>query len=191
MKHPHSQIINQWLKDTTQEIEIRTSYHHGKQYWADVNIDSVLKDSCSNYRFRVKPKPDEYEHLRQAIRDGKKIELLDHDDSTWVLWENVSQNVVFVLPIDYYRIHDPYRELREAQEQGKRIVWQNSLGDWEDLPHDASHKFDKTVIPTSRFKIVEHDVIEHADIMMSGERKPVRIKLTKSGIDGTIKAEVI
>lgn len=238
MKHPHSDIINQWLEDTTQEIEIHVYLQNTEVDVVSASINDVISNIHGNCEFRIKPKQDEthikykqllearinvetieyltaneewkeldyfpserhfydghqheyrikpeideYEFLRQAIRDGKFIEF-NSDYYGWiVLYEE--DIIPFRGSVERYRIYDPYRELKENNADGKRIVWKDKSGRWIDTDEvdDYYH--------ISNYKIVEDDIVEHANIMMNDERKPVKIKLTKSGIDGTIKAEVI
>lgn len=116
MKHPHASVIKQWLEDTTQEIETMLL---SPTEFERISIDELINDSEGTLYVRIKPKPDEYEHLRQAIRDGKKIEL-----KTSIGWE-IQPSPTFSFTVDRYRIHDQYRELKEAQEQGKRVVFKH------------------------------------------------------------------
>lgn len=188
MKHPHASIIKQWLEDMTQEIEIPVYIQNVEVHTAKATINDVISNVHDNCTFRIKPKPDEYEFLRQAIRDGKKIEQYS-DYNKWT----ILNNPLFCDNVNTYRIHDEYRELKESQEQGKLIAFLHENGNYLTANGMGLDKFNFDNIPfeKERFKIVDHDIVEHAYIMMKGEKKPVIIKLTKYGIDGTIKADVI
>jgi len=186
MKHPHASIIKQWLEDTTQRLREKTFHNE----IAFSNISDLICDYEGRREFFIKPKLDEYEHLRNAIRDGKKIEILDHNDNTWFLWEIDIPDIIFVLPVHHYRIHDQYRELKEAQEQGKRVVWQSSNGTWVDINDE---EIGESFSP-ERYKIVDYDCFAFTTVLendINGLFGPVKIKLTKSGIDGKITDEVI
>jgi len=180
MKHPHAVLIKQWLEDTTQEIEYN---QNNKTYKGCPQL--LINDKLGEYNLYIVKKPDEYEHLRRAIRDGKKIEYLKNDGK----WEICNSNAEFYEDKDRYRIHDPYRELKEAQASGKRVVFQMSNGEYIDINDEEIG----TSFSPERYKIVEHDIIEHAEIMPSPNFKlgNVKIKLTKSGITGKITAEII
>jgi hypothetical protein len=176
MKHPHSQLIKQWLEDTTQEIE---QFFHKNMPTNKVNIYAVILDCNDEFDFLLKQKPDEYELFKQAIKDGKKVEYLDIDN----VWKLKNGELHFKLPIEKYRIHDPYRELKEAQASGKRVIWQSSDGEWfdsVDIDEDYSSK---------RYKLADDD---KSFIFASYfYNEAIKIKLTKSGITGEITAEVV
>lgn len=81
---------------------------------------------------------------------------------------------------------DPYAELRKAQAEGKRIVWQDSSGKWVD---NASKEGWKFVDPVDRYKIVDHDIVDNCHI--AARFGIVGLKLTKCGITGKITVEVV
>jgi len=210
MKHPHASLIKQWLEDTTQEIEAYCSTP-SENCWIESKISQLIMDKNKLYQFRIKPKPDEllglkfketseqtytykkpyqYEHLRQAIRDGKKIEYICPLTNTWTMWIMNTTDGLFELNVNNYRIHDLYRELKEAQASGKRVVYQKSNDDWIDLPIN----YLTWSLPLERYKIVEHDKesIIYNDVYVSNNKfRLVKIKITVSGITGKITAEII
>jgi hypothetical protein len=181
MKHPHSQLIKQWLEDTTQEIELKTVDDNSKVHWLLTTIHSVMNNNNDEYTYRIKPKHDEYEHFKQAIKDGKKVEYLDIDN----VWKLKNGELHFNLPVEKYRIHDPYRELKEAQASGKRVVFQMSNGDYVDINNE---EIVESFAP-ERYKIVDKDKI-HIENINSPDGL-IKVKITKSGITGKITAEVV
>lgn len=138
---------------------------------------------------------DEYAHIRQALSDGKKIEFKHQD--RWVMADiNYSSGLDFNYDVDRYRIHDPYREIKEALKDGKRVVWKNSLGNFENI-----NVIYEDYTP-ERYKIVDHDIIvngyfvpisteENKDMIAEDLLQGTKLKLTKCGITGKIKAEVV
>jgi hypothetical protein len=186
MKHPHSELIKQWLEDTSQEIELNTVDDNNDNHWMLVTIEYVIR-SNEHYKFRIKPKPDKYEHLRQAIRDGKKIEYFMESFNEWIAL-NLKENHMFG-KYSQYRIHDPFLELKSAKDQGKRIVFQLSNGSWVDI-NDEGFREDYS---PDRYKIVDYDKTTTSILCFDDGMTvdTINLKVTKSGITGTITAEVV
>lgn len=84
---------------------------------------------------------------------------------------------------------DPYEELRKAQDDGKRVVFQNSKGEWEDSRF--KWVFDGSY-PPSRYKVAAQDISIRERLRCNHpEFDGVLIQITKSGIDGKISAKVV
>lgn len=120
---------------------------------------------------------------------SKKIQMLTHG-SVWYpakleeLAEDYSGDYEFRI-----KPSDPYAELRKAQEEGKRVVWQSGSGEWED--NSAGGYWEFTYTP-DRYKIVDYD--KEVDISINPQAKGfgiVNIRMKKSGITGKITSEVI
>jgi hypothetical protein len=231
MKHPHLEIIKQWLEDTTQEIEVFTE----DKGWVYRQNYHLCMDTTGLYKFRRKPKQDEYEYLRKAVKEGKFVEEQFHDG--WVRIAFSHDDVIFDKPVhnyrivdeyeylrqalrdgkkiefidangdlivvdeilfhigaNNYRIHDQYRELKEAQEQGKRVIRLKDDGGFVECFFGRKFDFDYDEFTPEQYKIVEDDCFAFTTVLgddINGLFGPVNIKLTKSGIYGTIKAEVV
>lgn len=80
-------------------------------------VDALEKPTAYNFgdgcEWRIAPKPDPYQHLRDAIRAGKQIEFYSNDidigfgRSSWVSLgtaNNCRPDRTFHLPPDHYRI---------------------------------------------------------------------------------------
>lgn len=59
MKHAHNDIIKQWLEDITQRIEL----FNNNEDWIDRDYYHLFMDTAGLYKFRIKPKPDQYQHF--------------------------------------------------------------------------------------------------------------------------------
>jgi hypothetical protein len=85
---------------------------------------------------------------------------------------------------------DDFFEIKQAQKDGKRVIFQNSAGKWVDIEtyshHNNSdvHNFKYHI---DRYKVVDYDYSSMQKSTVWGEE--VYIKFTKSGIDGEISIE--
>jgi hypothetical protein len=132
MKHPHSELIKEWLEDTSLKIE---SLHVP----GDIKISEVIRDTNGRYEFSVTPA-------------------------------------------------DPYAELKKAQAGGKRVVWQDSTGEWLDA--GVTLEFHGGYAP-SRYKIVDYDVVDTHWVYATKFERSLHLRFIKNGIDGSIKVEVV
>jgi hypothetical protein len=91
---------------------------------------------------------------------------------------------------NYFRVIqkvDPYAELKQAQADGKRIVWLDAEGDWLDVDESTKWKFN---YPPDRYKIIPYDQTEQIS-KFTNKFGIVVLKLTRSEITGKLTAEVI
>ena len=79
-------------------------------------------------------------------------------------------------------VKDVFAELREAQKDGKRIVWQASNGDWidETIPWQFNGAYS-----ANRYKIVSYDTFTVVNLDLN-DIGLINLKITKSGIDGKL-----
>jgi hypothetical protein len=82
---------------------------------------------------------------------------------------------------------DPYAELKQAQADGKRIVWLDAEGDWLDVDESTKWKFN---YPPDRYDIIPYDQTEQIS-KFTNKFGIVVLKLTRSEITGKLTAEVI
>jgi hypothetical protein len=80
----------------------------------------------------------------------------------------------------------PYAELRQAYRDGKRVVFQQSNGKWTDIRDELDVL---SVFHISRYKIVAND--ECYTTVYRSKFGPIKIKVTKSVIDGKVTLEAI
>lgn len=110
--------------------------------WSDI---TETKFSFPPDRYRAKPEPDPYQEFRDALARGELVECCDPGTAEWrpllCIHPEQAQNISFPAPPECYRIHDPYRELKEAQAAGKVIQcnhtefgWRNVTPDWTAPP---------------------------------------------------------
>jgi len=82
---------------------------------------------------------------------------------------------------------DEYTNLKQAQNEGKRIAWFNNNA-WNIKPHILTYN-DFLRYPINRWKIVEDDRVEETHVFVFNAHE--KIKFTKSGLTGKTTAEVI
>ena len=81
---------------------------------------------------------------------------------------------------------DPYAELKQAQEDGKRVVWQSSEGDWTDVGGKGKWNFN---YPVGRYKIIPYDQsYTHVILTAFGS---IPINISKSELTGKITTKVM
>lgn len=91
MKHPHEiekQIVELLDSYCQQDVDVKP-------------LSNTFFDRIERLKAKAEEsKQDEYEHLRQAIRDGKRIEYFNGNE--WVLTSSYGE---FISTKEYYRIH--------------------------------------------------------------------------------------
>ncbi len=100
MKHPHADLINKWLEDTSQEIE---TYDRFNCRWLEGQISYVCSDIGGCFEYRIKPS-DPYAELRKAQKEGKRIVFKD-SSGEWV--DQIKEiDFEFNYPPEMYKIVD-------------------------------------------------------------------------------------
>lgn len=98
---------------------------------------------CDPRRYRIAPKPDPYQHLRDAIRAGKRIEFCSNPSiGTWTsigTADDHNPGRTFSLPPDHYRIAKPdpkeeelyvlvsERDTYKVTPDSRPIVWEQFI----------------------------------------------------------------
>ena len=178
MKHPHSEALKKVLDDSSLELEYKCNH---KDDFKPISADYALNDSDGDFMVRIKPKPDAYQVFRDAIQNGKIVEYFSPFDG---IWKAPNGWLDYSYPPSHYRIHDEYRELREAQDSGKRIAIK-VCGMWNTQRSKVNFNCDPSL-----YKIVDDDVVECVNVR-THFNDCISLRLTKSGIDGKITAEVL
>jgi hypothetical protein len=105
-------------------------------------------------------------------------------------WHDTSVRSV-LLDIDggiLFRAKDPYAELREAYEEGLRVVWKDAIiGSWHDF--DCSNK-GKFYLPVDCYKIVDEDVVM-ATSFLDEKLGFITVEIKKCGITGNMTAKIV
>jgi len=103
--------------------------------------------------------------LREAYEKGEKIEFKSTNVSKWIIL-NEGVNLGLSPFYGHYRLHDPYREFKEAEKEGKTLQILNSLGEWTDViirlswtspPENYRIKPDDPTKPTHRTPITSDE----------------------------------
>jgi hypothetical protein len=96
--HIHAEVIKAWADGA--EIEVFNVFYPGGR-WQATSVPPKFEPS---YEFRVKPAPDPYAELRQALREGKKIEYQSQFDGEWSEISVVNPDRKFLHGPERYRV---------------------------------------------------------------------------------------
>ncbi len=88
---------------------------------------------------------------------------------------------------------DIYADLKNAYNDGKRIVWKDANARWHDAEKDSNGKFLplEYVLPLDKYKIIPYDLTESALYYTPISDLAVRLKFTRSQIDNSLTVEII
>ena len=96
MKHPHAELIKQWLDDTSREF-----YSMGSKR----GIETVLNDVAGILKFKFID-IDPYASLRKAQEEGKRV-VLNLGGNHWVDQQKMEKKWDFNAPVELYKIAEP------------------------------------------------------------------------------------
>jgi len=167
MKHPHEELIKQWLEDTTQRLREKTVHNE----IAFSNISDLICDYEGRREFFIKPKLDEYKHLRKAAKEGQFVEEQFHDG--WVRIAFSPDDVIFDKPVKNYRIVDEYKHLRQAIRDGNQIEFlRKSDNRWDIVIFNNINR--EFTFPVERYRI--HDPYQELKEAQEQGKRVIRLK---------------
>ena len=180
------------MKSTQEKIEVMQAFEEGRtiQHNRESDVEGWDDNSTptwnwSRFVYRIKPEVDKYQHLKDALANGKRVRYMKLDGN-WGMWRSKAGSFSFCDPLERYEIEpevDPYAELKQAWHDGKVIEAEAEFsGNWMALV--GKPKFDS---PVSTYRIKEEPKIvpfDQEDMrkvfeVRSGEKASYTIRISR------------
>lgn len=113
-------------------------YDKGKTYFSKDVIFKELTVKDFEEKVLIKVKPHKHAELIKKWTDNPNMKI-EFFNVVSEKWELIKGGILWLENNDY-REYDPYRELKEARNQGKTIQWRylnNKNEDWKDITYNG------------------------------------------------------
>ena len=71
-KHPHHDLIAEWIEDTSKILQ-ECCYCGKAESWVECHVESVIKDTTGEIKFRIKPREFIKGHWYPCYYEGREF----------------------------------------------------------------------------------------------------------------------